>query len=121
MKHSIPWDLYFLLAAALAISTAITAEGTGVSPFLKMIFNPLLANKTAFIFLFILTFIGVIVTNCLNNIVTMTLLIPTSLAFAGAYGVSQQILVALFAIILYQGLVLPSGSILGALLLASSP
>ena len=46
----------------------------------------------------------------------MTLLIPTSLAFAGAYGVSQQILVALFAIILYQGLVLPSGSILGALL-----
>lgn len=116
MKHSIPWDLYFLLAAALAISTAITAEGTGVSPFLKMIFNPLLANKTAFIFLFILTFIGVIVTNCLNNIVTMTLLIPTSLAFAGAYGVSQQILVALFAIILYQGLVLPSGSILGALL-----
>ena len=116
MKNSIPWDLYFLLSAALAISTAITADGTGVTPFLKEIFTPLLADKTTIIFLAILTFVGVIITNALNNIVTMTLLIPTSLVFAGAYGVSSGLIVSLFAIILYQGLVLPSGSILGALL-----
>ena len=116
MRKSIPWDMYFLLAAALSLSTAITAEGTGVGPFLKIVCSPLLADKNAFIFLAILVLIGAVVTNCLNNIVTLTLLIPTSLAFAAAYGVSGQFLVAVFAIILYQGVVLPSGSVMGAML-----
>ena len=116
MRKSIPWDMYFLLAAALSISTAVTAEGTGVGPFLKVVCAPLLAGKNAFIFLTILVLVGAVVTNCLNNIVTLTLLIPTSLAFASAYGVSGQFLVAVFAIILYQGVVLPSGSVMGAML-----
>lgn len=96
MRKSIPWDMYFLLAAALSLSTAITAEGTGVGPFLKIVCAPLLADKNAFIFLAILVLIGAVVTNCLNNIVTLTLLIPTSLAFAAAYGVSGQFLVCSF-------------------------
>ena len=98
------------------ISTAVTAEGTGVKEFLKIITAPLLANKSAFIFLAILVLIGAVITNCLNNIVTLTLLIPTSLAFAAGYGVSAQFLVAVFSIILYQGVVLPSGSVMGAML-----
>lgn len=116
MKRSIPWDLYFLLAAALAISTAVTAEGTGVKEFLRVVMSPLLANKTALIFLAILVIIGAVITNCLNNIVTLTLLIPTALAFSAGYGISAQMLVAVFAIILYQGVVLPSGSVMGAML-----
>lgn len=119
MRTSIPWDLYFLLAAALTISSFITAEGTGITQFLKMIFTPLLADKPVLVFLAILTLIGCILTNCLNNVVTYTILIPVSMAFAGAYGVNPQLIVAIFAIILYQGLVLPSGSILGALLHAN--
>lgn len=116
MKNGVPWGLYFLLATALAISSAVTAEGTGVSEFLKMAFAPILANKTALVFTFIFIFIGAVVTNCLNNIVTMTLLMPVAATFAGEYGVSPQLIVAICAIILYQGLVLPSGSVLGALL-----
>ena len=68
----------------------------------------------------IIIFVGCIITNCLNNIVTMTLMIPTSMAFAATYGVSPELIVTIFAIILYQGLVLPSGSILGALLHANN-
>lgn len=119
MRTSIPWDLYFLLSAALTISTFITAPATGITEFLKTVFTPLLADKPVIVFLAILTVIGCIITNCLNNVVTYTILIPVSMAFAGAYGVNPQILVAIFAIVLYQGLVLPSGSILGALLHAN--
>lgn len=113
------WGLIFLLAAALTIASAVTAEGTGVQEFLKNVFSPMLANKTALIFMGILIFVGCILTNMLNNIVTMTLLIPTSMAFAASYGVPAELIVTMFAIILYQGLVLPSGSILGALLHAN--
>lgn len=119
MKN-MPWGLIFLLAAALTIAEAVTAEGTGVQEFLATIFKPMLADKTALIFMAILIFVGCIITNCLNNIVTMTLMIPTSMAFAATYGVSPELLVTIFAIILYQGLVLPSGSILGALLHANN-
>lgn len=117
--RKLPWDLYFLLAAALTISGFITAEGTGITKFLQTIFTPLLADKPVLVFLAILVFVGCVITNCLNNVVTYTILIPVSMAFAGAYGVNPELIVAMFAVILYQGLVLPSGSILGALLHAN--
>lgn len=119
MKN-MPWGLIFLLSAALTIAEAVTAEGTGVQEALTAVFSPMLGGKTALIFMAIIIFVGCIITNCLNNIVTMTLMIPTSMAFAATYGVSPELIVTIFAIILYQGLVLPSGSILGALLHANN-
>lgn len=116
MKTAVPWDMYFLLAAALAISNMITAEGTGVSIFLRSVFSPLLSGKSMFIFMAILILASAIITNCLNNIVTLTLMIPTAMAFAGAYGLDTSLIAACFAIIVYQGLVLPSGSVMGAML-----
>ena len=56
----------------------------------------------------------------MNNIVTYTLLIPLSLAFAGACGVSTALIVGILAIILCQGVVMPSGSVMGALLHANT-
>ena len=116
MKTALPWNMYFMLAAALAISSGITAEGTGVLDMLKVVFGPLLEGKTMFVFMAVLTLIGIFLTNIMNNIVTYTLLIPLSLAFAGACGVSTALIVGILAIILCQGVVMPSGSVMGALL-----
>lgn len=60
--------------------------------------------------------IGCIITNCINNIVTLTLLVPISLSFLTANGGNPLLMCALFAIILLQGVVMPAGSVLGALL-----
>lgn len=119
MKTALPWSTYFMLAAALAISSGITAEGTGVIELLNNIFSPVFAGKSMFAFMAILLLVGCILTNIMNNIVTYTLLIPLSLPFAASCGVPEQLIVALLAIILCQGVVLPSGSVMGALLHAN--
>lgn len=116
MVESVPWSMYFMVGAALAVSSAITQKGTGVSEALVAIFNPILVGKTPLVFLAILVIVGCVLTNIMNNIVTLTLLIPLSSAFAGAYAIPPELLVTIFSVILYQGIVLPSGSIMGALL-----
>lgn len=100
----------------MTISSALVAEGTGISTLLLNIMNPLLANKGPIIFCIIMLFIGMIVTNCINNIVTMTLLIPLSIGFMAINGANPLVLVALFSLVLAQGCVLPGGSVLGALM-----
>ena len=119
MKTALPWSTYFMLAAALAISNGITADGTGVVELLSNVFGPVLGGKSMFVFMAILIVIGVVLTNIMNNIVTYTLLIPLSLPFAATCGVPEQLIVALLAIILCQGVVMPSGSVMGALLHAN--
>lgn len=113
---NVPWDMILLLTAALTISSAVTGAGTGVSDALKAVTSPILGDKSPIIFLAILIFAGVVLTNCLNNIVTYTLLLPISLIYAGTYGIPAGVLVTVFAIILLQGIVLPSGSVMGAAL-----
>lgn len=119
MKTALPWSTYFMLAAALAISNGITGEGTGVVDLLQSIFGPVLDGRSMFAFMAILIVVGLVLTNIMNNIVTYTLLIPLSLPFAATCGVSEQLIVAVLAIILCQGVVMPSGSVMGALLHAN--
>ena len=120
MVHGVPWGLYFLLLAALGISSFIASPSTGITDLLIQIVNPLLAGKSAFVFMAIMVFIGSIITNCINNVVTVTLLVPISMSFLAINGGSPMLMAALFAIILLQGVVMPAGSVLGALLHGNS-
>ena len=92
----------------------MTAESTGIIPFVTSIFTPLLAGKSPVIFVAIVTVIGCVLTNCLNNAVVMSLMIPVTMPFAVAYGLNPSLLVAIYTIIIYQGVVMPSGSAMGA-------
>lgn len=116
MVRGVPWGLYFLLLAALTSSSFIASPSTGISDLLIQLVNPLLAGRSAFVFMALMVLIGCIITNCINNIVTLTLLVPISLSFLTANGGNPLLMCALFAIILLQGVVMPAGSVLGALL-----
>lgn len=116
MIKTVPWGLYFLLASAMTISSALTAEETGINTLILQLLDPLLANKGPIIFCIIMIYIGMFLTNGINNIVCMTLLIPVSLGFMAANGANPQVLVGIFALVLAQGCVLPGGSVLGAMM-----
>lgn len=64
----------------------------------------------------IIIFVASVLTNIINNVVTLTLLIPISLFFLASNGGNPLVLIALFTPIVIQGFVLPSGSAVGALL-----
>lgn len=115
-KHYLNWGTVFLVMAALVIAGYLTSDGTGISALLKNVLYPVFEGKSLLFFLILLCIICTVATNCLNNAVMMTLLIPIGAIFAPIYGISNQYLVTIMAILLTFGLMLPSGSIIGSLL-----
>ena len=116
MVKGVPWGLYFLLLAALTIAGLITSPATGISTLLIDMVNPLLAGKSAAVFMAIMVIAACVITNCINNVVTVSLLMPISLGFLAVNGGSPLMMASLLIIMCLQGVVMPAGSVLGALL-----
>ncbi len=116
MMRGVPWGLYFLLLAALTIAGLITSPATGISTLLIQIVNPLLEGRSAAIFMAIMVVAACIITNCINNVVTVSLLTPITLGFLALNGGNPMLMASLLVIMCLQGVVMPAGSVLGALL-----
>lgn len=115
-KNGIDWTMIFIIAMAFYMATLLTSETTGISTFLVNLTNPLLGGRSAFATIAILIITGAILTNCFNNLVCATILIPLAMVYCIANGANVAILTVAFPIVLIQGCVMPSGSVLGALM-----
>lgn len=62
------WDMLMLIAIALLVSNALTAESTGVSPFIAGILGPMFAGTHPLVFLLVLGLVTCALTNVSNNI-----------------------------------------------------
>ena len=116
MRKNVIWEMFFMLAAAWTLAAALVADSVGISATIKLGLTPFLAGKSAWVFCIICLFAGVCITNCINNAVTMTLLIPITMGFVAMNGINPCVLVSLFVVVLTQGAILPSGSPLGAMM-----
>lgn len=116
VRKNIIWELFFMLAAAWTIAGALVADNVGISATLVTWLTPILAGKSAIVFVAICLFAGLCITNCINNVVTMTLVIPIAMGFVAMNGVNPVVLITLFVVVLTQGAILPSGSPLGAMM-----
>jgi len=63
-----PWDMLMLIAIALLVSSAVTADTTGVSAFIAGILGPIFSGTHPLVFLMVLAAFGIILTNFSNNI-----------------------------------------------------
>ena len=116
MRKNVIWDMFFMLAAAWTLAGALVAENVGISATLVTWLTPVFAGKSAFVFVAICLFAGLCITNCINNAVTMTLIIPIAMGFVAMNAANPMVLVTLFVVVLTQGAILPSGSPLGAMM-----
>jgi len=116
LKNSVPWNIYFLVATALTISPLLTSEDTGIGILLNTAVGSLVEGKSELAFTIIILLLGLIVTNCINNGVCITLLVPITYTFSQLIGANFMGICVMFCGILLMGVVLPSGSGQGALL-----
>ena len=119
VKNGMNWSQFFLLALAFYMATLLTSESTGISALLAQLVSPLLTGRSALATIAIVVIGGAVITNCINNVVTASILIPIAIAYCALNGVSPTILCLSFSIILIQGCVLPSGSAMGGVLHSS--
>ena len=112
------WDMLFLIAVALLISSVLTSEETGISAWLSGLLIPIFAGKSQFIFLFILAMVTIILTNVGNNIAVCFVMINLVCAmYNNGFDVNitaAAIIIALSSV--FVAFLTPAASLPGALL-----
>ena len=118
-RHGINWQTFMILGLAFYMAGLLTSNETGIFAALMGVMQPLLEGKSATITIIALVLISIIITNCLNNMVCASMIIPIAAALAPILNINITVLIIGLLIALIQGTALPSGSAIGALLHAN--
>ena len=113
---NVSWTIIFLLAAAMAISGAFTAESTGISPWMSSIVTPIVAGQSPFVFIVLVCIICCVLTNLANNQAVCAIFTPIILSIGMAFGANLPTLVACMMAACNVGMITPPASATGALL-----
>ncbi|MDO5537521.1 MAG: SLC13 family permease [Desulfovibrionaceae bacterium] len=110
------WDVYLLVAMAMAVSGAMTAGPTGITAFLSQSLHPLLGGHSPFVFAGIIVIFCMCVTQFANNGVMGVLLMPVVKIFSEQTGISFEATATLMIFALHIALLTPAASPYAAIL-----
>ncbi|MDR0816041.1 MAG: hypothetical protein LBN28_01370 [Desulfovibrio sp.] len=104
------WDVYFLVCAAMAISSAMTTGPTGITEFLANLLAPVLGGYSPYMFAVILAALGMCLTQFANNGVMGVLLMPVVKAFIAQNGGNFEANATLLIFALHIAILTPAAS-----------
>lgn len=120
LVNKIPWDLIFLLGAALAVSGLLTGEGTGVKEFVAGIIQPLFQGRSEFVFLMLICLVTLILTNLANNAVVAFMMLTITYIFSTQFTINQALAVSFINLTCIIAFLIPASSMFGAMLYANT-
>ncbi len=110
------WNIMFMVATAIVVSTALSAGETGFSKTFVNIFSLVFAGKGPYFFALVVSIATLILTNFINNAVAGAIMVPLMYSFAKAVGANPTMITALIIFTSNVGLLLPCASPVGALI-----
>ena len=115
-SKSINWDVYIMVAMALALSSALTNEATGVMALMTQVFEPVLGGHSAIV-LFILTLVvAIFITSFASSMVIGIAFMPILVIFGVEAAVNLPALASVTILLLHYSIILPSASVFAAML-----
>lgn len=111
---AVNWQVFFMMGTALVVSGQLVTDQAGLALTVRGALNGIVGDMSAYLLAVIFIVVGLVLTNCITNAVAMQLIIPLLSLFMIDKGVNPAYLVGIAGIVLDHGLVLPSGSPLGA-------
>lgn len=118
-RKAVNWDIIFFLAVVMMIAGAISNPTTGISEFLKIILQPLLAIQSPYLFAVIFVGLAFILTNFMNNMVVGILFIPIIVVAAQTMAINSWALVALLIIAVNFSILTPAAAPTAGILFAN--
>ncbi len=110
------WDIYFLVAAAQVVSSALTSQQTGIKEFIVMMLDPLFGGRSVLTFSIILIIFSILITNVAANAVMGIVLMPVVYIFASTLGANAAALAVIVTISLHVAMLTPAASPVAAIL-----
>lgn len=108
MSKYVSWNVYFVVAAALLVSSALTANNTGVKPFLTSLLNPIFGNHATFTFATIV--FSFVLAQVANHGAMGLLFMPIICSFCLKNGSNLLAISSVVIFAVHLGILLPSAS-----------
>ena len=109
------WELIFVMALICVMSASLTADGTGIMPFVAGVFAPIMTGHGVIVFLLLITLIPLILTNVLNNLVIGMLFVPIATTFSMQMGINTDMMFCELMLLTSCALATPAGCAVAAL------
>ncbi len=110
------WELIILMGSALALCNLLTMDEAGIMQTIIAWFTPLLGDVNEIGFIIIYGLIVLVMTNCINDFVSLTVMLPIGCSFFIPMGGNSAVLLAVGVAATMQGCFMPSGSVQGAMM-----
>ncbi|MDR1604635.1 MAG: anion permease [Gracilibacteraceae bacterium] len=110
------WGLIFMLTAAMFFAGKLTSPDTGITAFLMILLQPLLATVGKAGFIFLLMLATIVLTNMINNVAVQAIFIPLAYSICGTLDINPYVFMVMFIFVVDFAIYLPSASPLGALM-----
>lgn len=114
--QNVAWRIIFLLAAAMAIAKPFTAEETGISAWIVELVTPIVAGRSTFMFIVLISVICAVLVNLANNQAICALFTPIVLTVGTALDANLPMLVVCMMAACNVGIITPPATTLSALL-----
>ena len=115
-RQGIQWDVVILTATVVPLISLITAESTGIKPFLSQMLQPIFAGKPDILFIALVILFSIILTNLCNNAVTGVLFVAITYGFAADMGMNTTVMTMLIVFCVHLAVLTPAGSPMAAVL-----
>lgn len=115
-NKGLQWPTLLLVGAITSVGSILTAESTGIQPFLVGVMMPLFEGKPIIIYVILLLILAVIITNYFNNAVAGVLLLSATTPISLGMGLSPAGMALLITFAIHLALISPAGSTMSAIL-----
>lgn len=116
---SVNWDIWVMVAIALAVSGALIHESTGVVEWMLVAFEPLLGGHSPLMFFVIMLLFGIVSTSFASAMVLSISLMPVLVVFGEQAGANLPAVTTVFVLLVHYSIILPSASVFAAMLWAN--
>lgn len=113
---SVNWDIFVMVAVAVAIASALTNPQTGVVAMMVEYLQPVLGGHTPIIFFIIMVLFAIFVTSFASAMVIGIAIMPVLVAFGIETGANLPAVAATTILLLHYSIILPSASVFAAML-----
>ena len=113
---SVNWDIFVMVAVAVAIASALTNPQTGVVAMMVEYLQPILGGHTPIVFFVIMVLFAIFVTSFASAMVIGIAIMPVLVAFGLETGANLPAVAATTILLLHYSIILPSASVFAAML-----
>lgn len=114
--RGIQWDVVILTAVVMPLAGILTADATGIKPFLLNVLAPVFGGRSPLVFCAVVILLAIVVTNLCNNGVTGILFITITYGFVAQMDLASAAVAILIIFCVHLAILTPAASPMAALL-----